>query len=130
MAEKEAIKAYNARPSKKVEEAKGRKKKRLVKAMEKIKRKATAIADQDLNEASKMRQIQSLYKKEKSKHKETKDYIVNKAFKSTGSAKAGRNTKYVDARMKKDLRRDKHKNQRDKKNKGKGSAKGKGRKSG
>jgi AdoMet-dependent rRNA methyltransferase SPB1 len=55
MAEKEAIKAYNARPSKKVEEAKGRKKKRLVKAMEKIKRKATAIADQDLNEASKMR---------------------------------------------------------------------------
>ena len=38
--EKEAIKAYNARPSKKVEQAKARKKKRLAKAMEKIKKKA------------------------------------------------------------------------------------------
>jgi len=53
--EKEAIKAYNNRPSKKVEEAKGRKRKRLAKAMEKIKKKANVIADQDLNEASKMR---------------------------------------------------------------------------
>jgi AdoMet-dependent rRNA methyltransferase SPB1 len=39
-AEKEEIKAYNTRPSKKVEEAKARKKKRLVKAMQKIKTKA------------------------------------------------------------------------------------------
>jgi AdoMet-dependent rRNA methyltransferase SPB1 len=39
-AEKEEIKVYNARPSKKVEEAKSRKKKRLVKAMQKIKTKA------------------------------------------------------------------------------------------
>lgn len=38
--EKEEIKAYNARPSKKVEEAKARKKKRLVKAMQKVKAKA------------------------------------------------------------------------------------------
>jgi len=44
-AEKEALKAYNARPSKKVEEAKARKKKRLAKAMNKIKKKATVIAD-------------------------------------------------------------------------------------
>jgi AdoMet-dependent rRNA methyltransferase SPB1 len=54
-AEKEIIKAYNARPSKKVEEAKARKKKKLARAMEKVKKKATVIADQDLNEASKMR---------------------------------------------------------------------------
>ena len=38
--EKEAIKAYNARPSKKVEQAKSRKRKRLAKAMTKIKKKA------------------------------------------------------------------------------------------
>ena len=38
--EKEALRAYNARPSKKVEQAKMRKKKRLAKAMEKIKKKA------------------------------------------------------------------------------------------
>ena len=44
-AEKEEIKAYNSRPSKKVEEAKARKKKRLVKAMQKIKTKAQVIAD-------------------------------------------------------------------------------------
>lgn len=53
--EKETIKAYNTRPSKKVEEAKHRKNKRLAKAMTKIKNKATVIADQDLNEATKMR---------------------------------------------------------------------------
>ena len=55
LAEKEAIKAYNARPSKKVEQAKMRKKKRLAKAMEKVKKKAQVIADTDLNEASKMK---------------------------------------------------------------------------
>lgn len=50
------MKAYNARPSKKVTEAKARKKKRLVKAMAKIKTKATVIADSsDLKEGSKMR---------------------------------------------------------------------------
>jgi hypothetical protein len=38
--EKEEIKEYNARPSKKVEEAKARKKRRLMKAMQKIKTKA------------------------------------------------------------------------------------------
>jgi len=43
--EKETIKAYNTRPSKKVEEAKHRKNKRLAKAMTKIKTKATVIAD-------------------------------------------------------------------------------------
>jgi len=43
--EKDAIKAYNARPSKKVEEAKNRKRKRLSKAMNKIKAKAQVISN-------------------------------------------------------------------------------------
>ncbi len=55
--EKEELKVYNARPSKKVEQAKNRKKKRLAKAMQKIKGKAQIIADQDMNEMSKMKQI-------------------------------------------------------------------------
>ena len=55
--EKQIIKDYNARPSKKVSEAKARKKKRLAKAMTKVQNKAKVIADGDLNEASKMRQI-------------------------------------------------------------------------
>jgi AdoMet-dependent rRNA methyltransferase SPB1 len=43
--EKQALKAYNERPSKKVTEAKARKKKRLAKAMNKIKNKASVIAE-------------------------------------------------------------------------------------
>ena len=105
--EKDAIKAYNARPSKKVEEAKNRKKKRLTKAMQKIKKKAVVIADQDINEASKMKQIQKLYKKEKTKHQEEKTYVVNRTFKSSQGLKSGRNVKMVDSRMKKDMRNEK-----------------------
>jgi AdoMet-dependent rRNA methyltransferase SPB1 len=117
--EKDAIKVYNARPSKKVEEAKARKKKKLGRAMEKIKKKATVIADQDLNEASKMRQIQKLYRNEKKKHKESTTYTVNKNFKqSSGTLKAGRNVKFVDSRMKKDLKRQKHKAKKAGKSKG------------
>ena len=94
--EKAELKEYNARPSKKVEQAKARKKKRLVKAMQKIKKKAQVIADQDLNEASKMKQIQKLYRKEKDKHKETTSYVVNRTFQATGPKKGGRLTKHVD----------------------------------
>ena len=107
--EKEAIKAFNARPSKKVEQAKARKKKRLAKAMQKIKKKATIIADQDINEASKMKQIQKLYKKEKDKHQETKNYVVNRAFQAAGPKKGGRLVKNVDKRMRKDERNTKFK---------------------
>ena len=115
-AEKEAIKAYNARPSKKVEQAKARKKKRLAKAMNKIKKKAQVIADQDINEASKMKQIQKLYRKEKEKHKEEKQYVLNRSFQAAGPKKGGRLIKNVDRRMRKDQRNEKF---RAKKNKGK-----------
>lgn len=110
--EKEAIKAYNARPSKKVEQAKMRKKKRLAKAMEKVKKKAQVIADTDLNEASKMKQIQKLYSKEKAKHKEEKSYVVSRNFNSPQGRKFGRNTKVVDPRLKKDQRNKKFSSKR------------------
>lgn len=102
--EKELIKEYNARPSKKVAEAKARKKKRLAKAMTKVKNKAKVIADSDINEASKMRQIQKLYKKEQKKNTEEKKYVVNRSFNSIQGKKTGRGTKVVDSRMKKDNR--------------------------
>lgn len=105
--EKAEIKAYNARPSQKVEEAKNRKKKRLVKAMQKIKTKAQVIADQDLNEGTKMRQIQKMYTKEKAKHQEEKNYVVNRSFNSAQGRKTGRGTKMVDARLRKDMRKEK-----------------------
>jgi AdoMet-dependent rRNA methyltransferase SPB1 len=101
--EKEELKAYNARPSKKVEEAKARKKKRLQKAMQKVKAKAQVIAEQDINEQAKMKQIQKMYSKEKSKHQEKKEYVFNKKFSSVQGRKAGRNVKMVDPRLKKDL---------------------------
>ena len=83
--EKQALKAYNERPSKKVTEAKARKKKRLAKAMDKIKNKASVIAEQqEISEGSKMRQIQKMYKKEKSKHEESKNYVVSRNFSNVG----------------------------------------------
>lgn len=51
-----------------------------------------------------MRQIEKLYKKEKSKMKETKSYVVNRSFRNVGKAKQGRNVKFVDKRMKKETR--------------------------
>mmetsp|Transcript_34416 Transcript_34416/g.25491 ORF Transcript_34416/g.25491 Transcript_34416/m.25491 type:complete len:173 (+) Transcript_34416:1593-2111(+) len=81
--EKRLIKEYNARPSKKVAEAKARKKKRLARAMQKVKNKATVIAEQeDIHEGSKLRQIQKIYKKEVNKLKENKTYVVSRNFRS------------------------------------------------
>jgi len=114
--EKQAIKAYNERPSKKVTEAKARKKKRLAKAMNKIKNRASVIAEQqEISEGSKMRQIQKMYKKEKAKHKESKQYVVSRNFSNVGGQKPGRGVKAVDKRMKKDKRAMKAKARRDKK---------------
>ena len=108
--EKAILKAYNERPSKKVMEAKARKKKQLAKAMNKIKVKAQVIAEQDINEGSKMRQIEKLYKKEKFKQIEEKKYVVNKTFNHhSGKTKVPRNMKLVDSRMKKDTKIQKQK---------------------
>lgn len=117
-AEKEAIKEFNERPSKKVEQAKARKRKRLAKAMDKIKKRAQVIADQDLHEATKMRQIQKMYKKEKDKHKEEKTYIVNRSFNNSGGKKTGRGIKVVDARLRKDERNNKRLAKKNKNGKG------------
>lgn len=101
---------WNARPSKKVTEAKGRKKMRLQKAMVKLKSKAQVIASsQDISEGSKMRQIKKMYNKEKSKHVEEKVYVVNRSFNTSQGKKAGRNVKMVDARLRADTRNAKKK---------------------
>ncbi|CDW82321.1 pre-rrna processing protein ftsj3 [Stylonychia lemnae] len=122
MEEKRILKEYNERPSKKVTEAKARKKKRLAKAMNKIKQKAQVIAEQDINEGSKMRQIQKLYRKEKTKMKEDKKYVVSKSFSHVGKAKVPRHMKVVDKRMKKDLKMQKIR-EKQAKHRGKGGKK-------
>lgn len=69
-----------------------------------------------------MKQIQKLYTKEKSKHKESKTYVVSRSFNSAMGRKSGRNVKMVDARTRADTRNSKFK----KKSKGgKGQRKGK-----
>lgn len=102
--EKRQLKEWDARPSKKVMEAKNRKKMRLQRALNKIKNKAQVIANSEINEGSKMKQIQKMYTKEKAKHKEEKSYVVNRTFNSAMGKKAGRNIKMVDARMRADTR--------------------------
>lgn len=110
--EKEQLKEWNARPSKKVMEAKNRKKKRLVIALNKIKNKAQVVASQDISEGSKMRQIQRMYTKEKMKHKEEKSYVVNKTFNTSQGKKVARGVKMVDSRMRADTRNQKQKNKK------------------
>jgi AdoMet-dependent rRNA methyltransferase SPB1 len=88
---------------KKVLEAKNRKKKRLARQMEKIKKKAQVISNQEeIGEGSKIRQIDKLYKRELSKNKEEKKYIVIRGKQKTG--RNSRSVKYVDKRLKKDKR--------------------------
>eukprot|EP01024_Parvocaulis_polyphysoides_P059267 TRINITY_DN6402_c0_g1_i2.p1 TRINITY_DN6402_c0_g1~~TRINITY_DN6402_c0_g1_i2.p1 ORF type:complete len:522 (+),score=137.05 TRINITY_DN6402_c0_g1_i2:681-2246(+) len=63
-AEKARLRAVDARPIKKVAEAKARKKKRLRSRMEKAKKKAEKIVDQeDMPIGSRMREVQRIYNK-------------------------------------------------------------------
>jgi len=114
MAEKEILKKFNDRIPKKILEAKARKKNKLAKRMEKVKKKAQVIVNQDeINEFSKIKQIEKLYKREMSNNKEKKKYVVSRSFK-VNKGKNSRNIKHVDRRLKKDKRAQKA---RDKKRK-------------
>lgn len=62
-----------------------------------------------------MRQIQKLYKKEKAKQKEDKQYVVSKNFSNVGKSKIPRHMKVVDKRMRKDLKHNKAKAKKEKK---------------
>ena len=122
-AEKKFIKDFNARPSHKIAQFKDRKKRRLLRAMAKVRQKANQIANSDeLNNNSKMKQIKKLYSTEKKKIKEQnnkkKDIVVSRAFSVSAPGKThGRKYKMVDRRLKKDTKSMKRAEQR---NKGKG----------
>ena len=105
-AERELLRAYNERPSKKVMEAKAKKKMRLKRALSKVRTKAMTVANQtEISEGSKNRQIERMYKKAAASVKEKKKVVVSRVF-NTGKGKQskGSKVKYVDPRMKKDLR--------------------------
>ncbi|GAA6214134.1 pre-rRNA processing protein FTSJ3 [Lates japonicus] len=128
---KEKWKEINARPIKRVAEAKARKKRRMLKKMEQAKKKAEAVVNTvDISEREKMAQLKSIYKKAGlGKEKREVTYVVTKK----GAGKKVRRPpgvkgvfKVVDSRMKKDMRGMQRKEQHAKGGKGKGG-KGKGR---
>jgi len=110
----------NARPTKKVAEAKAKKKIRATKKIDTLKQQAQAIADnEEMSMVEKNKQLESLYRKSKKiqNEKRPKVYAVtSRGGVSKQVSKAPKNAKVVkvDARMKKDKRN------RIKKEKGKG----------
>ncbi|CAD6271175.1 unnamed protein product [Miscanthus lutarioriparius] len=95
------FKEIDARPSKKVAEAKARKKRVVMKNLDKARQKADAIADQnDINERSKRKMIDQIYRKAMPK-KPQKEYVVAK---KGVQVRAGKGKVLVDPRMKKDKR--------------------------
>ena len=115
LAEKEYLKKITVRMPKKVLEAKARKRNRLNKRLQKIRKKAEGIANQDeYTEISKVKQIEKLYKREINKSKEKKKYIISRSW-NNNKGKDSRNVRHVDRRMKKDKRAVKAREKRNKK---------------
>ncbi|XP_054645560.1 pre-rRNA 2'-O-ribose RNA methyltransferase FTSJ3 [Dunckerocampus dactyliophorus] len=122
---KQKWKEIDARPIKRVAEAKARKKRRMLKKMEQAKKKAEAVVNTvDISEREKMAQLKSIYKKAGvGKEKREVTYVVAKK----GAGKKVRRPpgvkgvfKVVDGRMKKDMRGMQRKEQKAKGGKGKG----------
>ncbi|TKY67569.1 AdoMet-dependent rRNA methyltransferase spb1 [Spatholobus suberectus] len=96
------FKEIDARPAKKVAEAKARKKRAAMRKLEKVRKKANAISDQtEISDRSKRKQIEQLYRKAAPK-KPKKEYVVAK---KGVQVKAGKGKVLVDRRMKKDARK-------------------------
>lgn len=106
---REKQRALDARPIKKVAEAKARKKFKAVQRLTKAKKKADGIMEtDDLNENEKARQVGKLIGKSKSSEKRPEKKIViakgaNKGVKGRPKGVKGR-YKIVDSRMKKEVR--------------------------
>ena len=99
---KAQFREINARPAKKVAEAKARKKRAAAKRFEKVRKKANVISDTaDISNRSKDKMIDKLYKKAAEPRKAKKEMVVSK--KGVG-VKVGKGQKRVDRRMKSDAR--------------------------
>ena len=114
-AHKEQLKAIDARPIKKVAEARARKKNRIVKRLEKARKKANNVLSAEgpdqLSSQEKMSQLKQIYKKAGAlgkKNTAAPTYVVSKrgggTTKPHDKPAKGSRVKVVDRRMKKDLR--------------------------
>ncbi|XP_059280510.1 uncharacterized protein LOC132034236 [Lycium ferocissimum] len=120
------FKAIDARPAKKVAEAKARKKRAAHRKLEKFKKKANSISDQtEISEGSKRKMIEQLYRKAATTKKPEREYVVAK---KGVQVKVGQGKVLVDPRMKADARkRGMKKKKQQSKGKGKGKGKGAGK---
>ncbi|XP_056303319.1 pre-rRNA 2'-O-ribose RNA methyltransferase FTSJ3 isoform X1 [Danio aesculapii] len=129
---KQKWREINARPIRRVAEAKARKKRRTLKKMEQAKKKAEAVVNTvDISEREKMAQLKSIYKKAGvGKEKREVTYVVAKKgvgrrVRRPAGVKGA--FKVVDGRMKKDTRAAQRKDER---GRGKGGRGSKGTKGG
>lgn len=117
---KEKLRAFNARPIKKVREAKARKKFKTARKLEKLKKKSDMLAnDEGMTEKEKAETISKLMRKAaKSKPRQPARLVVargmNRGIKGRPNGVKGR-YRIVDPRMKKELRATKRIAQRKKK---------------
>ena len=117
---KAQFKEIDARPAKKVAEAKARKKRVAMKKLEKVRKKANSISDQaDISDRSKRKMIDQLYKKAVPERPKKEFVVAKKGV----QVRVGKGKVLVDRRMKKDMRKHGMSKQ------GKGSKKGKGKNS-
>lgn len=116
---KQKMRAINARPIKKVMEAKGRKKLKAAQRLERLRKKSSLLEeDEGLSERDKSQEIQNLMAKaaKKKPKKEVKLVVAKGANRGISGRPKGVKGKYkiVDARMKKDLRAQKKQAQKKK----------------
>ena len=113
---KERLKEIDARPIKKIAEAKARKKRRTLRRLEKIKKKVQGVVDTpDALDSEKMQQLKKLYQKAKQgsgRSKEVQYVVAKKGIGKRVSRPAGVSGRFkvVDPRMKKDSRKQNAKN--------------------
>lgn len=124
---KAQFKEINARPAKKVAQAKLRKKRVAMRNLEKVRKKANSISDlPDISERSKSKMIDQLYKKATPKRPKKELVVAKKGV----QVKAGKGKLLVDRRMKKDARANKAASKGGKGKKGKNTKDKKHKKSG
>ncbi|KAL6726464.1 hypothetical protein Aduo_008431 [Ancylostoma duodenale] len=121
---KKRLRELNARPCKKVAEAKARKQRRALRRMQTAKKKAEGVLEnENLEHAEKVREMKKIYASANKKEKKKTELVVMTKGKKGKISRPNGRYKLVDSRMKKDLRAMKRKE----KTKGRGKRSGVGR---